>query len=50
MYFRQRRNLKKSGSSAGMTIRILTDIDPIGVRENGASAVDAGIIIEKKGL
>ncbi|MBU2028051.1 MAG: acetate--CoA ligase family protein [Proteobacteria bacterium] len=33
-----------------MTIRILTDINPISVHENGASVVDAGIIIEKKGL
>ena len=33
-----------------MTIHILTDINPISVRENGVSVVDAGIIIEKKGL
>ncbi|MBU2234367.1 MAG: acetate--CoA ligase family protein [Proteobacteria bacterium] len=42
--------MNKNGSSAGVTIRILTDINPISVHENGASVVDAGIIIEKKGL
>jgi hypothetical protein len=42
--------VNKNGSSAGRTIRILTDINPISVHEKGASVVDDGIIIEKKGL
>jgi len=33
-----------------MTIRILTGINPISVHGKGASVVDAGIIVEKKGL